>query len=272
MKRRILVFAAAAFVFASCQKEVDPGTDPVNDVKYISRLVQTEPGYPGEASVMEFEYDAQNRVTKINDMYYDTVGGVAQVADEYHYIFHYNGTGTTPTKITESVQGISWFMKFDSQGKKLQDSVVDPSGGGTEVVNYTYATNKIMTETIFDLSGATLMLRDTVEFNNSNFVKQKFATYFNGNLESIWEQTLTYDDKQNPLSKLNISSTFFASAYIEMGTFLGLNKNNFTSLTERDVFDPLNVETTQYRYTYDADNYPTKIEYLSGGTIRYEYK
>lgn len=281
MKRLPLVMLVlAAAVFSSCQKEVDPTLNgPDETKKYLLRFIQTETSSPGEASVLLFEYDAQKRVTKMTEQYVDTVGGVAQITDQAFYHFYYNGNESRPYKVTDALTDpeLSLYFKFDAQGKKLQDSLVDGNTGESEVTRYTYAGNKVFAEIIVDVLGTELIYRDTIEFTGDNVSRQMSGHYQDGMLVSLYEQKFTFDDHPNPFNQLNINTSFFASAYNEFGTFLGLNKNNFVTVIQQDLVSPPDIWNEQYRYTYDADGYPVTIEFSTfgipglNGKIRYEY-
>lgn len=271
----------AAVVFASCQKEVDPAIPDGKEEsvkKYLSKFIQYETAFPGKASLLLFEYDARKRCTKLTEQFVDTVGGVAQVTDESNYYFHYNGADTKPFKVTDQPAGgdMTWYFKYDAQGRKISDSVTDASGY-VEVVHYTYGTNNIFAEFHIDIFGISMSYKDTAEFTGENITRHTSAEYHGGNLISLYEEKYTFDDKPNPFNQLNIASTFFASAYVEFGTFLGLNKNNFLTVSQKNLVSPPDVWNGIYKYRYDADGYPTIIDFTEGpgptlaGNFRYEY-
>lgn len=282
MKRvPVLLLVITAVIFASCQKEVDPsipGGRGESVKKYLAKFVQYETAFPGEASLILFEYDAQKRVTKLTEQFVDTVGGVAQVTDQSTYYFHYNGAETKPFKVTDLPAGgdLTWYFKYDAQGRKLMDSVTE-GPGHIEVVRYSYGSNKIFAEFAIDVLGTSLIYKDTAEFTGENILRHTSAHYQNGIITSLYEEKYTFDDKPNPFNQLNIATSFFASAYVEFGTFLGLNKNNFLTVSQKDLVSPPDIWNGIYRYKYDADGYPTSIEFTEGpgptlaGYIRYEY-
>jgi hypothetical protein len=276
---KLALFALLVIVFASCQKEIDPTiNEPEEPRKYLSRVVETESGTPGESWLLEFKYDAQKRCTSMVEKYIDSTGGVPTVLEEYTYTFHYNGAESRPFKITSDIfgAGVSWFTKFDSQGKKLQDSLHEPGSGYTEIVDYSYSGNRIIARYSVDILGSTLNFLDTIYHDGNNVTKEVSAEYSLGTLSHWSEYTYTYDNRPNPFNQLNINTAFFASSsYLGFGTFVGLNKNNYTSDTYRDLFPVAgSPSTVQYQYTYDADGYPVTVRYVDGsttGAIRYEY-
>lgn len=276
---KFTLLSLCVIVFASCQKGVDatlPGTS--GDKKYVSRVIETDPGTPGEAWMLEFKYDAQQRCTTLVEKTVDSTSGTPVVTDEATYTFHYNGNDSRPFKITYDAFGmiVAWFVKFDAQGKKLQDSVSDVSSGYTEIVNYTYNGNNVIAHYQVDVFGTSLSFLDTVYHDGNNITKQRSAEYSQGSLFGWYEMTFTYDNHPNPFHQLNINTAFFASSsYLAIGTFIGLNKNNVVSETYRDLQSATGPEVTQYQYTYDGDGYPTLFRYTDGsfiGNIRYEYK
>ena len=277
---KFALFSLLVIVFASCQKDVDGSIDgPEESKKYLSKVVEIDPAYPAEAWAMEFKYDAQNRCTSLVEKYIDSSGGGPPVIEEYTYTFHYNGSETRPFKITSDLfgSGIEWFTKFDAQGKKLQDSLVEASGGYTEVVNYSYSGNRIVARYLVDVFGSSMEFIDTVHHDGNNVTKQINAEYSMGSLGSWSEYSYTYDNHPNPFSHVNINTTFFASSsFMGLGTYIGLNKNNYLSDTYRDLLQPGTPPTTvQYQYTYDGDGYPVTVKYNDGGfsgTIKYEYR
>lgn len=240
-------------------------------------MIQTDTGLPGETWIMEFKYDAQKRCTTIVEKAIDSTGGVPVVTEESKYTFYYNGNETRPYKITNDKFGqeVGWHLKFDGQGKKLQDSVFDSGTGYTEVVNYSYNGNRVVAAYEVDVFGTSLTFLDTVYHDGNNITKQVNAEYSLGILGSWYESSFTYDNHPNPFYQLNINTSFFASSsYLALGTFVGLNKNNFLSETYRDLLRPSAPEIIQYQYTYDPDGYPTLIRYTDAsmiGTIKYEY-
>jgi YD repeat-containing protein len=266
-------------IFASCQKEVDPSMNETEDPKkLVSRVIETDPGVPGEAWMLEFKYDAQQRCTTLVEKTIDSTSGTPVVTEEANYTFHYNGTESRPNKITYDAFGtvVTWFPKFDAQGKKIQDSVLDAGSGYKEIVNYTYNNNKIIAEYKVEVFGQSLSFLDTVYHDGNNMTKQISAEHSQGSLLGWYEMMYTYDNHPNPLGQTNISTSFFASSsYLAIGTFIGLNKNNVLSESYRDLLSSTGPEVTQYQYTYDGDGYPALFRYTDGsytGTIRYEYK
>jgi hypothetical protein len=265
MKRLPLTLAMAALlVFSSCQKEVDGSMDGADgDKNYMSKVVQTESDYPGEAYVLEFEYDAQKRVTKLHELYLDTVGGVAQVDDEYHYEFHYNGSDAKPARVTSPAQaGWTWYFLYDAQGRKTTDSVVSTTGPDpyVHVASYNYVGNMIYVSLDMDPTATFYrqVYRDTLQYDGNNLSKIILSKREDNFMGYHYETSFQYDDKKNPFHEINIASSFFTSIYPEFPLYFGLSKNNVVNDTEKDLMGPYVGGATR-TFSYNANGYPEKV-------------
>jgi hypothetical protein len=116
------------------------------------------------------------------------------------------------------------------------------------------------------------MSRDSLRVLNNNFTEA-----YNTNLTVAYK--LTYDDKTNPLSKLNIASLFQVTSNIGFPAFLapGYCANNITEYTSGYSNGPGQYTATNvnyYTYFYKGNKLPEECRYSNNGnnyTVRYEY-
>ncbi|HYF30506.1 MAG TPA: hypothetical protein VD993_05270 [Chitinophagaceae bacterium] len=277
----LTLLIAIAILVVSCQKEVNGTTDVTTTVKLVSKIHETDDRLPMQGVYYDFEYDAQQRVTRLRQLSTDSSGGSVDVIEDNDYYFHYIGADNKPFKVTltPTATNWTWYFKYDGQGRKIQDSIVDLSWPDTDVANYTYNGNQIIA-TFLDAGTWNNLYRDTIFYDGTNISKQVLMREENNFLLMWWEDQFTYDNNPNPLYQLNIGSMFFFTIHpAGIETYLGLNKNNVTVLREKDFEDPTSGTYTEpSTFTYDADGYPVlriapnPFDPAERNVIRYEYR
>lgn len=192
----------------------------------------------GEATL--FTYNSNNKISKLS--------GSAQNAT-----FTYSGDNLT--KINTTVAGIySVNTDFTYEGAKLKKAV------SIQEISIPIP-GKVYLETDYEYSGL-------------NMVKATLKTGFylpNGELEiSPDVQTITfqYDAKKNPYQLLPKEFFIYLSGIAPQGAAF-LSANNMTKVTQ--TIEGVS-EVTDYTYTYDSENYPTKMTGVDNEYTLYEYQ
>lgn len=255
----------------SCKK--DSGSDANK-----TRLSRIEMFFkdPAQGNInYEFVYDDQKRVSEIiasNDQIKLTI-----------FKCFYNGNDTNPYKTTgATAYAINYkgeiYHTYNSSGDIIQDSIPPDPISGTKIVrDYSYYTDRIVVQTRERSSIYASTFRDSFLLAGNNikeaFVKiDLFMTQYNG-------YKLTYDNKINPISKLNIATLLTTGDLRGFPSYLapGFCKNNISEYIAgfsngTGTFTGQN--TFKYNYTYNSNNLPEECRYAYfSGTyvIKYFY-
>jgi hypothetical protein len=256
----------------SCQKELDGTEDPgQTQERFLTKVVYTE---LDATFVDSFEYDAQGRCTRLVILTY--FSGMGFDPEPSFYDFYYNGADTLPFKITDTSQGreMIWLIQYDSQKRKIADSILYTVSGGKSVSYYTYSPNAITATSTYSQAGMPgNPVQHIYNYDGSNCTK--YSNSGSGGAGSF-ELTMTYDNRINPISRLNIANAVLFGTVGTLGDFEGLNRNNYLSVTFASPTIP--GGTTNYQYVYDAEGYPLSATYIDqsnpsqAGSVKYEYK
>lgn len=287
MKKLLLLMLSAFFAF-SCATDNnggDNGKDPQNpdkpkplEMKYVSKITQTviytSPVEEEEITQMGFEYDAQNRVVKMNAVLTEDQQ-VNSVAIQYE-------TG----KVKAIVSG-SW-----TEGSQMVDGVLVPgekksfkntatgtlnADGYIEAGEYIYTvTGDKDRKTVWSntYNEGYLQRITTVEDEEEPYVDN--CLWAAGNMISITDNkgetrsTATYDTKNlnNPKCNLDLNwivyyDEFFATlddSVFDVLGYYGKRSANMVASSKNEYDD------YTYEYTYDAAGFVTKVVSKNGKT------
>jgi hypothetical protein len=268
----LMLLLMAGTILVSCQKEIssETKTEELQSERLLTKIT-----YTGDDSrfIDSFEYDVQDRCTRYVSIYYDLSIPNPQPYI-YFYEFYYNGNETLPYKIADTSQGrgMTWLVGYDAQKRKTVDSMLYFSSDEKQVSRYTYSSNRVIAVSLYTSPSYTSLNKDTFDFDGNNVTRYSVAMD-DGSAIYTWQNTMTYDTRINPVSKMNIATAVLFGAFGTLGTPNGLNKNNVLSETYSSNGQP--PSTASYQYVYDADNFPVSGTYTNGtvqGTIIYNYK
>lgn len=167
---------------------------------------------------------------------------------------------------------------YNSNNQIIKDSIYY-SAKSYASRTYTYLPDKLIT---YDVNITSILppgyKRDTFQVINNNFTNAKFA-FPPGIGYDVFD--MTYDNKINPLTKLNIAPNLL----IEGGNAFdkdpslspGFCKNNMTQRVAKYSTAPRTTETDLFQYTYNELNLPVNckiwysVYYNSSGRVKYVY-
>jgi hypothetical protein len=278
----------AIVCFASCNKNSDPAPtdDPVQQDTLLSKAILWDSSKLGAtAYTQEFVFDDQKRVIMRINYDSDTNGVRLPAAKTDTFLqFFYNGTERNAYRTI----GSSFFSLgykadvlhfYNSNNQIIKDSIYS-SAKSYSSRTYTYLSDKLIT---YDVYITSILppgyYRDTFQVINNNIASGKFKFYQPAN---FWDAfTLTYDNKINPLTKLNIAShllleggqAFTKNPYLSPGYC----KNNITKrITTWSSTNSL-YSTDTFEYTYNGSNLPVYCKIFqtvyptSSGRVKYLY-
>lgn len=285
--------------FASCSKNSDPAPtdDKDDDMQQDTLVVKQQDTLLSKAIIWdstdlgaiaytrEYVFDDQKRVKMIIRYNSDTNGVQLPAAKTDTTLqFFYNGA----EKNAYRTIGYSYFYTSDkadvlhfynSNNQIIKDSIYN-SPTSFRSRTYTYLSDKLIT---YDVTITSILppgyKRDTFQVINNNIAHAKFA-FAPGIGYDVFD--LTYDNKINPLTKLNIATNilleggqaFAKSPYLSPGYC----KNNMTQRIGK--FSQSTAESPEidmFQYTYNEIDLPVycKISYSvytkSSGRVKYVY-
>jgi hypothetical protein len=277
----------AIVCFASCNKNSDPAPtdDPVQPDTLLSKTIVWNANDAGSIPfTQEFVFDDQKRVKMIIKYNSDTNGVQLPAAKTDTALqFFYNGTERNAYRTI----GYSYFYTstkgdvlhfYNSNNQIIKDSIYS-SPTSYRSRTYTYSSDKLIT---YDTTITNILppgyKRDTFQIINNNIAYAKFA-FPPGIGYTIFD--MTYDNKINPLTKLNIASNILLEGgqAFDKNPYLspGYCKNNMTQRVGRYSPPSQTIETDVFQYTYNEINLPVycKISYsvytTSSGRVKYLY-
>lgn len=278
MNRSIRIVSAIVLIsgIISCKKNKDSNAD--SNKTRLSKMTQWNTAGPSKKILItEFIYDDQKRLTELASSYADSVGNGIQITSKDRRLqFFYNGNEKNPYKTFGALSyypNISFvqeiFHNYNNSGILVQDSLPTSSTNGTKTIRkYNYYTDKI----IIDINDR----KDSVLLANHN-IKE----YYNLSPYQVPNNgyKITYDNKVNPISKLNVASVLTTSALYGFPSYLapGYCKNNITGVTQGNVYNPGQFTATNqwnYTFTYNSNDLPETCTFtnVSGSyIIKFEY-
>ena len=252
-----------AVIFLSCQKELTDPNGPTGTEQARKHLVKATYQQIGITLIDSFVYDNKERCTR----YHETILGIGPDPYIYFYDFHYNGNDTLPYKITDTSEGrqMIWLVLYDTQNRKILDSLIFAPTNEKIIAQYSYSSNRIISTVNYSRDGVLMSSgKDTFDLDGNNCIAEASG---NG------RNTFSYDNRINPLSTINIAKSVLFGATTILGDFRGLNKNNITGMTRA----ALTPTQTNFQNSYDSDGYPVSSNVIvvgdpnSNGVIEYKY-
>lgn len=273
---RIVSTLVLVLCIVSCKKDKDSDSNKTR----LSKMLQWSTGSPSKGIVTyQFIYDDQKRVVEIATLSGDSVNKEIRSAKIRSLKFFYNGNEQKPFKTIGALPystnpAAEIYHKYNSSGSLIQDSTpAVPSSSTIYLRNYSYNSVRIIVSNeAKDSWGSYVMSRDSIRMVNNNLTE----AYVNS-LSSAYK--LTYDDRTNPLSTLNIAPLFQTTSVIGFPAYLapGSCKNNIMEyasgyISSPGQFTPNNIY--YFTYFYQGNNLPQECRYSGTGnnyTVKFEY-
>lgn len=280
------ILACISIYLISCQKDVDNDLppQPIPGDTLLSRILVYDAVSP-HASLMQFLYDDQDRVTEIKEIVFDSVGGVMNIHEQYSTYFYYNGADKKPFKsygYTKYIYGeYEVFHFYDDQGQRILDSIGAPDQSFM-LAHFNYAPAKLVIgSSYYDENGVLIeQLTDSFNINKGNITSAFIPFPFTQDNAVAFDYK--HDDRENPLSKLNIAPCLGFDKFTLFDKFwvlpFGTDRNN---IIKRVAYAGTPLSTTgfkEYQFTYNDNNMPVTGKFLVNGQdtegirVVYEYK
>ena len=225
-----MIFGA---LFTSCieNDDIDNG-----NLKLLETIKYDGQGYD------KFEYDNQNRITKISSF------GSNENLLEY-ITFHYSGNNYT---VKLNNQGITF------EFNKKENKIIRTSTGTVDGKPYTSTFTYTM-----ELNGDGLPFKIIFETGNTNMYQYQSGNLINNSYSHLTgSNEFKYDDKKSPLYNSKTPKTWFWTkigfwGFWDHGLLL-ISKNNIIEAKNNTV--PLYDVVKYEEYSYDSDGFPTKCK------------
>lgn len=280
---RNLGFTLFISVIVSCHKPSDDGPDSDPNNFRISRIVQGAIPSNGKVSVTDFIYDDQQRVAKIVYSSGDSVNGTITTTPIQACTYYYNGTEKNPYKTTGRPQSdLSYsgdvYYYYNNAGQLIRDSLKSTSDSEIATRDYSYSQDGII-------------VKETTFIGLGNFIKNKTFVVKNHNLtENFYASTspgttsygyrLIYDNKVNPISKLNIVTQQTIDGVNGFPSYLapGYCLNNITEASAGSTNTQgqfITEQITKFNYTYNKAGLPAECVITTSRltyTVKYYYE
>ncbi|MCS3800098.1 hypothetical protein [Niastella sp. OAS944] len=288
----------AMVIFVACNKDAvsEPEPDPTpgaandsvkqqqQDTLLTKAIAWDSTDLGATANTFEYVFDDQKRVKMIVWYYSDTNGVRLPAANtDTTFQFFYNGAERTAYRtigwtLFQTYKTADVLHFYNSNNQIIKDSIYN-SPKSYSSRTYTYLPDKLTTYDVF----ITSILppgynRDTLQIINNNITHAKFG-FPPGIGYDVFD--ITYDNKINPLTKLNIASNRLIEGghAFDKNPFLspGYCKNNMTQRVAWYSDHPQTIETDLFQYTYNELNLPVyckiwySVYYKSAGRVKYQY-
>jgi hypothetical protein len=267
----------------ACNKHKDSTANSNANKFRLSTLIQYSSASPSKNILTnDFIYDDQKRLVEIATSNGDSVNGEIKSAKFRSIKFFYNGTDKNPFKTIGTMSNqiplanAETYYTYNATGTLIRDSTAaTPSYSGI-VRNYIYSSDKLIVQStnavyVYDKSKDSFLVADHNLVAGYLYITP-YSTQANG-------YKLIYDNKLNPISKLNIAALTTTTGPLGFPSYLapGYCKNNITEYTFGYSNGPGNFtgsNTYYYTYSYNENDLPVECRYFSnnGNTIiKYYY-
>ena len=243
-----LFFTAA---FTSCNKD-DDDDNGSDKVKLLEKITFSDSG--DYIEYINFEYDAQDRITKFTWYYYDGDREPVKENNET-YTLTYNGEDLVKFVLSYKRNDGDTYV-YTTEFKKVGNQI---TATGTDTRSYDEGTYKLNSDGTLDNWTRDGLVISFEYYQDGNVKKKTIDDY--GEWESITKYD-KYDNENSPFLHCKTPKWFLLWWDFELITGIGLQNN----ATEID-FDGDKVIIP---YVYDSDGYPTKI--VDDGEVAVEFK
>lgn len=261
----VILFALGFF---SCKKSKDDANDTGSGSTLVSKVMVWDAAQPKKAiRIIDFKYDSLNRVNEIIYSSGDSLNGAINSSIVHTSKCFYNGSETNPYKTTGFKLPLGYpvgdvYHYYTNSGVLTADS----TGPGRTYTGYykrelAWSSDKIIaTHNLY--SGALKQTKDTMFIDGNNITG--YNTTLTGNIE---EYQFKYDNKVNPLAKLNIAAFTVVDGTDGPDGFVapGYCKNNITETVKKSIkilANGTSTSTTTTTFTYTYNNKGLPIERL----------
>lgn len=249
MKNLFIVIIASLLLF-SCRKK--DKVEPMPQHNYLkTEVLQIFSGVVTYTVTSNYQYDAQNRISSIDEVSTDTT----RYANCKTSNFVYNADGTRKScEVRYTYPPINYADRYEY--------IYDASGRLVEVQNKNIETNAIRARYTYEYAGNTITKRylspvgvatqtDVYTLNGNNIVQIK---YYNGaGANTSTHEFSNFDTKPNAYKMRNADAQEPTQSI-----------NNYRTSTSTII--STGVETNaKYAFEYNADGYPTKRTHLESG-------
>jgi hypothetical protein len=285
MKRSIFYLSLILYIsgLSSCGKDKDSR----GQSDQLEKIIILDSANPAKSvRLFEFIYDNKNRLIEIYQSSGDSVNGELRVTVTRSSKCSYNGADKNPFLtngfgFTAGPPSVDIYHFYDNNGILLKDSLPDWRSNGTPGYfyynkDYSYGNNSLIVKSTNALSSPNFpdIYYDSLAISSHN-ITHKFTGYFPGRTEFIGYR-YTYDNKVNPLSRLNISS-FLIDNTIEFSLTPGYSNNNVTKLESGFFTDGQLTGGSVFNlgYTYNDKGLPVECKVSNAPfpyIIKYFYK
>lgn len=292
MKLQIIIFSSLflfSLAFASCQKEIEQQLSPrpqhMSEGSILDRYIEfdtTEVIGLDTISIFSFIYDNNNRISQINEKWFDHGTLNVSVYTSTNYL--YNGTDTLPGLVVKNslANGFSLvdslFLQYNSSnmisrdsGRKYEQGVLKSyfTFHYDEIAPWKYHVYGVA----FDIVSGTFMQTNEIaltrNFTNGN-VTQSYDSVYNSipfANYSILQSSYLYDNKPNPFKKLALRYPDLHSDF-ESGLFSWYAFNNpvkftRTTYTSNSLIPATNIHDITYKY--NSLGYPIDLSVSKNG-------
>lgn len=258
----VILFALCIF---SCKKSKDDANDTASGSTLVSKVMVWNTAQPQKAiQIIDFKYDSLNRVTEIVYSSGDSVNGAINSYIVRTNKCFYNGTETNPYK-TIGFKLPLGYPSGDVYHYYTNSGILTADSTGTWRVytgyykrEFAWSSDKIIATHNNTYSGFLRQTKDTMFIDGNNITG--YNTTLTGDIE---EYKFKYDNKINPLAKLNIAAFTVVDGTDGIEGFVapGYCKNNITETTKKSIKILVNgtsttTTTTAFIYTYNNKGLP----------------
>ncbi|MGG9960102.1 hypothetical protein [Ferruginibacter sp. SUN106] len=272
MKTYLAIGTLVLITLLSCKKELSiensnsgtggsGGSGTATDSFFLSKIVEID-SLSKDSSVTYFDYDNLKRVTTVRNL-------EQGFPIDTSYSFYYSGNAVLPYKTIYHYFSSETFHNYNSQNKLIRDSISGIKDTGHIIYNtrsystldYTYNSDKIIINKVthsFDAISNTMQVFTSLDTTKIDANGNLIFTRLNYVHETA---AFTYNDKLNPVAKLNIFPSLPPYGYYENDEIFVPSPNLWiTSYQTSQQFggSTLTVDDKQFNITYNTKNYPVK--------------
>ena len=268
-------FICIILVLGACKKgsNDEPSNSNTNVSGKIKRIVYSNPS-TRKASIKTFEYDGNNRISKLNYWMEDSSSNPVTITYKSYSSLSYDGTNQFPNKntITKDLGEIdSTLYYYDLQNRITKEDFYIGSQVGSRNT-YSYLSPGVILQTYYVLIGSTLLVStiDSLLYNSQNKLLEMRFYAENGTYRG--NATFEYDDKSNPLSSISAFTYIYSLNNDDFGLLFRAPNNLIKTIDNQSS----GTYITNYTLNYSLNSFPingTSTTNTSStiSTITYDY-